>query len=637
MHAHPPPKQNSFLSNVASTIQPSSSSPQPHIRQPHRAINLPSAAEPSRRFQHHRKPRARRPLPTLKAQPALVLPADLIEPDIEPTPSPPSSPTPPLHHTQPPRRTPSLHQLPQTHRAGSTGQDPPTTLRFRPGDIVLCRYFNYPVWPATVSRTHQPALRGRYFTMRPTRSGDDAIMAYWVIFSGERVGGWVRTDCLVPYNPMYAHRAQLPSTDPIHHDQKRALSVAADEHSQVGSRFCYTPEDYFMLEELLRIPVNDFVDIKSQDSEADKEPEPSAHHEIPSASTHQPDSSYHSPSSPSQSCSYDSEYVQHPTQRPGLRPRPPRKAHTDRPTLRSDKVSKPRPQRVVLTHSNQTSPVSDNDDDALFISPVKPEPQQIPTSTPVNQPTPPSEPPVQTPLESNPAELLPKSTPAPAPPQKQEPRPFARRKRGRPRKHPLPVATRLAKQETSASTQGQVKREPQDILTHIPEKPSLQSQVRRKRRGRPRKSEKPPPPEPVLDPKETTEQVIDRMQRRINRQEKQIMQMAQQQQQQQNLRAKGSAAGPSTLPHISLLTKLLDPDAIRAQNEKFSQRILAFQKMAAQFAYEAEKLDLARRNCENAWKALVETGRGTEQHLMDLEVLVSKIPEFVDFLRTVRM
>ncbi|CAN8077056.1 unnamed protein product [Agarophyton chilense] len=674
-----PPSSNPFRSTTSPTCHRSHihprSTPKSVMLSPSQSTPLAVVQPPATKSLHIPPSEC---LPPLRPHPAFVLPPDLPSANSEPlhasipsspnpsSQNPPSSPTPtpPLSRTLPrahaqsvsapvpfslrPSPTSPPPPEPSNHPSSATSKQPvdPATasrcttpetmrrkLRFRPGDLVLCRYYNYPVWPAVVAATHQPASKGRYFTMRPTRSGDDAVMAYWVTFAGETVGGWIRCDCIVPYHPSYAAQIEVHSQISIYKERRQALKVAELEYKKTPSRFGYTDEDMLRIAQLREIPINEYVDMKSQDTDADGDSdlldsnEQTSGVDISSENTDVGDEIY-----PVQSPA--PRHSKHMSLRP-------RKVKIEIQSL-SRRVLRPRASKTS-TFQNETFTQDDDqhefsDDDAVCTF-VKCEPREINVPATQNATAPTAE---KRPMVKKDT-AHPALTPLPSTLSKKEPQPssitVARRKRGRPRRHPVsgqkqPVSSRITKPEPAVNTQAVVKGEPEDALTHIPAQPSYRRQFRRKRRGRPRKVVS--PPEPTLtEVRETSAQVIDRMQRRISRQEKQIVHLSQQQKYLEP--GPGSSVGRGTLPSITLLSKAPDPKAIRAQTEKFVRKLLNFQRLSVELAVEAERFQEAKTNCEEAWKAVVQEGRGTEQQAMELEEFLAKLPNLAQFLRSVRM
>ncbi|KAI0565027.1 leucine-rich repeat extensin-like protein [Gracilaria domingensis] len=521
---------------------------------------------------------------------------------------------------------PPLALLPEPVRAlWPTPQQRRLTLRFRPGDLVLCRYFNYPVWPATIALSHQHASRGRYFTMRPTRNGDDAVMAYWVLFSGEEVGGWVRTDCLVPYHPRYAAKMQVPSDVEIFKERRVALGVAAREYRQSPSRFGYEEADFQLFMSLCSIPINEFVDIKSQDSQVDRESDPNnSNEQISSTDDDENDSE-----------SYNHSYAPpRPVQRRAggmtLRPRQPKRE----PQLHTSRVLRPRSgRRSKVIEEDAAS----EEEDALYIPAVKREPAVIVASTAHDD--------ISVPLERLGAQVhhVQQNGLRPQPPNKRElravERQIARRGRGRPRKQPpqaqqIPARSRITKREPAVAPSRIVKHEPLDALTHIPATMSPRRQTRKKKRG---KRKAAPPPEPTVAEQneiEAKKLALQRLERKLLRDERKL---SQSEQQRSNAAAQGSSVAHGSLAPIALLTRTEDPAQIRAQTERLTQRLFSFRAHCDELAAIAEKVKEVKKRIEESWKAVVEEGRHLEEDAIDIEAFLSNLPTMVQLLRSVRM
>lgn len=104
-------------------------------------------------------------------------------------------------------------------------------VRFRPHDLVLCKYSGYPLWPANVQRTHQKDRYGLFVCFLPTRSGDE-VLAYWCVFSGEKAGGWVRADRVLSYHPMLVNAARVATSNQWYRDQLRAFNFASRQYAR---------------------------------------------------------------------------------------------------------------------------------------------------------------------------------------------------------------------------------------------------------------------------------------------------------------------------------------------------------------------------------------------------------------------
>lgn len=114
----------------------------------------------------------------------------------------------------------------------ATSLSPPTVetklakgVPFRLGDLVLCRYSDYPYWPATIDQTHQPGLRGTICCTRPTVGGS-LVLCLWCTFCNEDTGGWVRFDRIVRYHPALVDAVRVPKDHFYYGSQTAALSVA---------------------------------------------------------------------------------------------------------------------------------------------------------------------------------------------------------------------------------------------------------------------------------------------------------------------------------------------------------------------------------------------------------------------------
>lgn len=105
---------------------------------------------------------------------------------------------------------------------------------FQLGDLVICRYSNYPYWPATIDQTHQQKAKGRYMCNRRTRNGE-SVQSFWCTFSNEDTGGWVRHDRLVRYHPDIVPAILLDSDDDMYGAQKDALKVARLAYDKLPS------------------------------------------------------------------------------------------------------------------------------------------------------------------------------------------------------------------------------------------------------------------------------------------------------------------------------------------------------------------------------------------------------------------
>lgn len=105
------------------------------------------------------------------------------------------------------------------------------SLPFQVGDLVLCRYSNYPYWPATIDPSHQKNQKGRYVRWSDT---EPKKLLFWCTFSNEDTGGWVRSDRMALFHPDLAKRITVPDDRDEHKSQMSAIRAADDAFNQLN-------------------------------------------------------------------------------------------------------------------------------------------------------------------------------------------------------------------------------------------------------------------------------------------------------------------------------------------------------------------------------------------------------------------
>lgn len=101
-------------------------------------------------------------------------------------------------------------------------QRPPA---LRKGIQVLCRYANYPYWPAMIEHPVKGDEQLDIMSVRRTRGGE-SVTAYWCMFTNEGTGGWVPQDRIVVYHPNLATHIALPPSHDLYEVQSTALAIA---------------------------------------------------------------------------------------------------------------------------------------------------------------------------------------------------------------------------------------------------------------------------------------------------------------------------------------------------------------------------------------------------------------------------
>lgn len=104
-----------------------------------------------------------------------------------------------------------------------------------PGQLVLCQYDTYPVWPAHIHVCESPYYKGLYYAELPTTSGQPT-MAYHCYFPDDDTTAWIRHDLVVPFHPTFLPLIRVSATDTAFHSaQTNALGLAEAHYSRILS------------------------------------------------------------------------------------------------------------------------------------------------------------------------------------------------------------------------------------------------------------------------------------------------------------------------------------------------------------------------------------------------------------------
>lgn len=106
-----------------------------------------------------------------------------------------------------------------------------TPANFYVGDLVLCQYDAYPVWPAVICKADDGSLTGKFRAVVPTSDGGTTT-AYHCFFFDDDSSAWIRDDLIVKFHPSLVALVQVaPSEAAYYTAQMRALNQAQNRFS----------------------------------------------------------------------------------------------------------------------------------------------------------------------------------------------------------------------------------------------------------------------------------------------------------------------------------------------------------------------------------------------------------------------
>lgn len=97
------------------------------------------------------------------------------------------------------------------------------------GDIVLCQYDAYPIWPAVIQKADEGHLSGKYRAVLPT-TDNQVVLAYHCYFPDDDSSAWIRADLIVKFHPAFLPFIQVSQCSTFHVPQSLALQHATRQY-----------------------------------------------------------------------------------------------------------------------------------------------------------------------------------------------------------------------------------------------------------------------------------------------------------------------------------------------------------------------------------------------------------------------
>lgn len=115
---------------------------------------------------------------------------------------------------------------------------------FYVGDLVLCQYDAYPIWPAVIVKADDGNLKGKFRAVVPTAT-DGMTTAYHCYFSDDDSSAWIRADLIVKFHPNLIRFIRVaPSDFTFFAAQANALDEAKRRYADtVTSQAHFTQTD----------------------------------------------------------------------------------------------------------------------------------------------------------------------------------------------------------------------------------------------------------------------------------------------------------------------------------------------------------------------------------------------------------
>lgn len=107
--------------------------------------------------------------------------------------------------------------------------------RFSQGDLVLCQYDAYPVWPAVIQVSDEPPFAGLY-RRRIVCVNRCAVVAFHCYFPDDDSAAWIQSDLIVAFHASFPLLVRVWKHHPeLHASQSQALCAASERHRRLRS------------------------------------------------------------------------------------------------------------------------------------------------------------------------------------------------------------------------------------------------------------------------------------------------------------------------------------------------------------------------------------------------------------------